>query len=418
MSKKNRRRTKAPARRTPTKRKATAKTSANAHWNRHSKIKTFYAPAKAKAPAPIATPLAPPAPVWDYVPPPERALGEYLKMLGTMRPHGTGAPDSFAKDWLTPLGAKRDACGNYLLAIGDAPVIWSSHIDTVHRKEGKQRLTYSNGLLRLHSEARKGDSNCLGADCTTGVWLMREMILARRPGLYIFHAGEERGGIGSSYIRDKTPHIVEGARACIAFDRRGTKSVITKQAWSRCCSDKFGQSLAAALDMGHELDDGGLFTDSANYTDLIGECSNLSVGYHGEHSNEESQEVDYLFALRESLLRLDTDSLVYERAAGEDDPEDRVTSYAYAYSESYGNRYRLENTAGGWASTLDGEDRYAAESSDRRLMRRIIEQNPSEVMSLLEDYGIGIDELADAVYERGGAIPSEINSRANLEKDY
>jgi hypothetical protein len=40
-------------------------------------------------------------------------------------------------------------------------------------------------------------SNCLGADCTTGVWLILEMIKANVPGVYVIHSDEEVGGKGA-----------------------------------------------------------------------------------------------------------------------------------------------------------------------------------------------------------------------------
>ena len=133
---------------------------------------------------------------------------------------------------------------------------------------------------------------------------MREMILARCPGLYVFHREEESGGHGSQWIADNNPGLVAGIVACIALDRKGTDSVITHQYGGRCASDAFAASMGKQF-KGFKSDDSGSFTDSANYTHLIPECTNLSVGYEGAHSESERLNLSHLLALRDQLLRFD-----------------------------------------------------------------------------------------------------------------
>jgi hypothetical protein len=141
--------------------------------------------------------------------------------------------------------------------------------------------------------------------------------MAGIPGLYIFHHGEERGGIGSDYIRSKTPELLDGIDFAIAFDRYGTTSIITHQGGTRCCSDEFSKSLSKALGGGYKEDRGGSFTDTAHYTGLVGECTNLAVGYMHQHSKGETQDVRYLLDLRKKLLAFDETKLVLKRKAGE-----------------------------------------------------------------------------------------------------
>ena len=38
-----------------------------------------------------------------------------------------------------------------------------------------------------------------------------------------------------------------------------------------------------------KTDTGGSFTDTANYTDIIPECTNLSCGYYNAHTQSEYQ---------------------------------------------------------------------------------------------------------------------------------
>src|ERR1017187_3144400 len=106
---------------------------------------------------------------------------ELLAMLTYMRPHGSDTERAFIERYITPTGAKPDTFGNLWLTVGDAPILWCSHTDTVHKLPGKQRVLYGAGVASVEG------SNCLGADCTTGVWLMLAMIRAKVSGTYIFH---------------------------------------------------------------------------------------------------------------------------------------------------------------------------------------------------------------------------------------
>jgi hypothetical protein len=56
-------------------------------------------------------------------------------------------------------------------------------------------------------------------------------------------------------------------------------------------------------------DDTGIFTDTANYTMHIPECTNVSCGYANEHSGSETLHMPTLMALRNQCLVLDWESL-------------------------------------------------------------------------------------------------------------
>ena len=264
-----------------------------------------------------------------------RALKDLLTMMKSCRPHDTKSTLDFAKKWLKPLGAKMDARGNWLLVVGDSKVVWSSHIDTVDWREGP-KLTVLNpttGVLSLSDKS--SNASCLGADCTTGVWIMREMAMAKVPGLYIWHEAEESGGQGSSHIANKTPEVLKGKVAAIAFDRKGFADIITEQAGGQCCSDEFAKALALQLPLtGFKPDPTGSFTDTANYTDLIPECTNLSVGYHSQHGKYETQNCIFAMMLRSAMLRFDEGKLVIKRKPGEG-----KRTYGSLYGGSYGGRY-------------------------------------------------------------------------------
>jgi len=253
------------------------------------------------------------------------AIAELLQMHTYRRPYDGKTVKKFCAKYLDTLpGISADKKGNRIVRIGTAPVLWSSHTDTVHKSDGSQKLLYGNGLLYLDE---KSDSNCLGADCTVGVWLMRQMILRNIPGLYIFHHGEEVGGIGSSYISDKTPELLTGIDYAIAFDRKGTTSVITHQ-FSRCASDTFGKALAAEIGPEFKCDDSGTFTDTANYTDLVPECTNISVGYFNQHTASECLDVSFAAYLLNRICALDVAALPVSRVAGTYDKESIYTGHA------------------------------------------------------------------------------------------
>lgn len=298
-----------------------------------------------------------------------------VSLLQYRRPAGSRTERQFIREHLSPLGLKTDKAGNLYKRIGkDSPVMWSCHTDTVHTKGGMQRLLVKDGIVTTASP----DSNCLGADDTAGIWLMSEMIRADVPGLYVFHRGEEIGGVGSTYIATRFPELLERTRFAIAFDRRGAGSIITHQG-SRCCSDAFADSLSDALGLGHAKDSTGTFTDTANYTELVGECTNVSAGYANEHHAIESLDTSYLITLRDALLSFDETRLVASRAPGEVDDEDWGV-FCGAHQEPRG-----------WQSNYDQ-------------ILAMCRDNPLEVADWLEEHGVSAFELSEAVLDRGGVI--------------
>ena len=277
-----------------------------------------------------------------------KALSDLLTMFSQCRPHDTKATLDFAVKWLKPLGAKIDARGNWTLRIGeDSKVIWSSHIDTVDWNEGPKStvLNHDTGVLRLSDKDKS--SSCLGADCTTGVWIMREMAKAKVPGLYIWHEAEESGGQGSSWITKNKPELLEGMQAAIAFDRKGFADIITDQAGGMCCSTEFAKALAKQLpSTGFKPDPTGSFTDTANYTDVIPECTNLSIGYFSQHGKNETQNVIFAMLLRAKMIRFDEAKLVIKRKPGEG-------------KHTYGGYYGMGYTGGYGLNDLGWEDGYS-----------------------------------------------------------
>lgn len=178
----------------------------------------------------------------------------------------------------------------------------------------------------------------LGADDKLGCYIMCRLIMNGTPGLYVFHIGEECGGVGSSHISEQTPEIVKGMNYCIAFDRYEYGHIITHQAGGRCCSDDFANGLAAKLNpllppkQQMAPNTGGSFTDSANYTKLIPECTNVSVSYKNQHTQREHFDlVWFRDVLMPALLTISWDDLPVAR-----DPKEEVSPFRR--SGYYGSR--------------------------------------------------------------------------------
>lgn len=299
-------------------------------------------------------------------------ISELLQMHTYARPHNSDMERAFCKKYLADLpGIYTDAANNYICQVGTDPtILWSSHTDTVHKVGARTKLTYGGAILSL-SEKEK-DAACLGADCTVGVWMMRQMILRGVPGLYVFHAGEECGGIGSTYIADKTPELLAQIDFAIALDRRGETSIVTHQFGGRCCSDLFARSLASQLGHGFEPDNGGTFTDTANYTGLVSECTNISVGYYGQHTRDEVLDVGFASTLLEVLCKMDQGALIAAR-----DPSVR---------ESYTDWW-----SGGY---IKPKGRYVDTSifnTGKSFMEEVTDlafENPDLLKEIFDDYGI------------------------------
>lgn len=329
----------------------------------------------------------------------ETQMKTLIEMLTYRRPAGSKTERKFIRKFIAPLGMQRDKYGNLYKRIGDAPVLWSCHTDTVHRQGGMQSVNIQNDWVSLPI---KTDSTCLGADDTTGVWLMCEMIRAEHPGLYVFHRAEECGGCGSSYIEKHTPELLNGINYAIALDRMGADSVITHQCY-RTCSDAFANALALKLGGQFTPDSGGVFTDTANYIDLIPECTNLSVGYYNQHTKLERQDLQFAAELRDKLLTLDVTGLPVARCV--------TDKTDYGWGKTYGHYYSDDNDAlgspyGERGSTTAWNDNRTttADYGPYTAMSDIIADHPKEVADILRSYGLSSVDLIEELRALGVSI--------------
>lgn len=269
-------------------------------------------------------------------------LSRLIALLSIKRPSGGEGEMAVAKAILTKYPDSdfyTDAKGDPLaitVKVGDSRTLLSCHLDTVHGRARATTIrpmrddTYSDPTNKVrHDPATNmlhADGDVLGADDGAGIWLLMEMIDANVAATFIFHFSEEVGGVGSSGMATHYGDFLQQFDRVVAFDRKGVHSIITHQSYTRGCSDEFADALADALSCDTYFfakDDTGVFTDSANYTDHIGEATNVSVGYYSEHTRDERLDLHYLFNLRDQCIALDWDSLPTKRLPGEQERVER-----------------------------------------------------------------------------------------------
>ncbi len=291
-----------------------------------------------------------------------------VEMMTYRRPEGSKTQRKFCRRFLEPTFGKPDAFGNYIHIIGDKPnLCFTAHHDTVHRQGGLQKLIVTNDVLSVSNNA---DSNCLGADCTTGIWLILGMIEHGIEGVYVIHAAEESGCQGSTSLVSYKPKWLDQLDAVISFDRYGQKSVITHQMGMRTASDTFAKSFASVVKMPLlQPDDGGSYTDSNEYADIVSECTNISVGYYNQHTKNEIQDLEYADDLLIALCQADWSGLVFER-----DPS--VVDDIWKGTDKYGYNY--------------GKDDENIDS-----LERLVIDYPTRVAEMLDQYGFTPQQLME-----------------------
>ena len=236
---------------------------------------------------------------------------KFLELTNRTYPHGTES-DLFH---LLPENLQTDEFGNKYLLLGHNPsTMFTCHLDTASSRVENIKHEISGDIIRTDGKT------ILGADDKAGCVILLHMIKNNVPGLYYFFLGEERGCVGSRQLAQKhSVEPIEHITKVISFDRRGTDSVITHQLGGRCCSEEFGRSLSDELNSNcrefkYENDPTGIYTDSAQFTEIYPECTNISVGYNYEHSHSEFQDIRHLELLGETVVKIDWENLPVVRS--------------------------------------------------------------------------------------------------------
>jgi hypothetical protein len=276
---------------------------------------------------------------------------KFIELTKKTYPHGS-EEEVFS---LLGRSLEKDEFGNLFIQVGESDVMFTSHLDTATSQKTSVKHVFEGDFIKTDG------TSILGADDKAGVTIMLYMIENNIPGLYYFFIGEEVGCIGSRKVSTKhKSQKIENITKVISFDRRGTGSVITFQAGSRCCSNEFGSALAKMLNdaeptFKYENDPTGVYTDSAQFVSIYPECTNISVGYYSEHTYNERQDIVHLEKLANACLKVDWTSLPVVR-----DPskyESRYNNYysGGTYSSVYNYSSRYYDT--------DDEDYYPASNS-------------------------------------------------------
>lgn len=256
----------------------------------------------------------------------------FIKLTSKTYPYGheDELVDEMTKCGIFPKNLEKDAHGNYFYKVGDSRTIFASHLDTACKESTSVVHVIEGNIIKTDGKS------ILGADDKAGVTIMLYMMIHNVPGLYYFFIGEEVGCIGSG-LASKYGDFKGKYDRIISFDRRDVDSVITFQSSTRCCSDKFADALAKELNksgLKYKKDDTGVYTDSAEFTDIIPECTNLSVGYYREHTHNESQDIKHLAELAKACLKVDWENLPTIRDMKK--TEYKSWSYSSNYSRTYG----------------------------------------------------------------------------------
>ena len=300
----------------------------------------------------------------------------FLKLTSKTYPHGSEdiIANEMVKLGYLPKDLCKDTHGNYFYKIGESRTIFASHLDTVSSKHEDVKHILDGETIRTDG------TTTLGADDKAGVSIMIWMMKHNIPGTYYFFIGEEVGCIGSG-LAAKYDEFQGLYDRIISFDRRGTTSIITHQSWARCCSDEFADAFCAELNKSDKLnyikDDGGVYTDSAEFVDLIPECTNVSVGYYSEHTKNENQDIRHLVNLASACLLVDWENLPTKRNPSIYEGKTYKSTYTSAYSTNsyptdwseYGSFYGSSWSRNGTKKNRDTEYYSDWEDSDEIMVR-------------------------------------------------
>lgn len=308
---------------------------------------------------------------------------------------------------------------------GGITTMFTSHTDTVHSKLGTYELEIEDEMASV-----KG-GGVLGADCGSGMYIMFRMIMAGKPGVYVFFAQEEMGRVGSEAYSlaeleellfpskiattascrgggGKDEGKITSIQRCISFDRKGYDNLITHQMGEPGLSRDFIDHFERNFPLAYKADDTGSFTDSYTFFGQIPECTNLSVGYFDQHSQRESQDLEFLELLVDACIEFDWESLPTKRDPAEYVPWDNTAwyygGYAAGSSKSYGKLLDpIDDDEDlfdlGLSAKASKPDSYGPAYKD---IYEYVYDNPEIAAEVLEAYGITLRDLLE--YERTGVL--------------
>lgn len=323
------------------------------------------------------------------------------RALSIKRPHNTVGTFQLTH-WLTthlPKGVHYsiDGAGNLHVDTrkqASNRTLFVAHVDTVHRVIGPNKI-------RKTADTWFASGAPLGADDGAGVAMLMHLLHGGVCAYYIFTQGEECGGLGATWLAENKQTLLSEFDRAIAFDRKGIDSVITYQGSGRCCSDEFANALADAFNVDERLmyspDDTGVYTDTAEFIRVIPECTNISIGYYSEHSENERLDIVHLHTLAERCLCVDWDALPTKR-----DPSVQEDAWSKWESQWFTNYSSYDRTKSSYQYTLTQDEidmAYALEDA------------------LEHDFSLLVELMAAAVYPEDARMAVKfINTQALSRK--
>lgn len=370
---------------------------------------------------------------------------DFLHTFQQCRPHGSRTEQLYVT-WLcgrireAGYEPEYDTFGNvWVITDATASTLFTSHTDTVHHYEGEQQVGYyterdSTMLMTM------GKPDLLGADDGTGCIMMLEMLRRGVRGTFAWFRGEEVGCVGSKAFAtsDLADYYLEGIERAVAFDRAGYADVVDIQRGAQCCSPEFADALSMALTTALPDEDllfapaRGVYTDTAELTGKVRECTNLSVGYFAQHTSNECQNLTFAKTLIDALVAVDWEALptVREFPHKFKPTWGKYGGYSYGYSSDYTEKTVTDEYAGSAQGTLLDEEEYDVDS-EKVVSDSIIDSVIDDIKYLIESSGAyplddtaayidaskawgDIFSLCDAIYAR------EANAQAVIKfaEDY
>ena len=224
-----------------------------------------------------------------------------------------------------PKGYKTDSVGNYYVEVGTSETLFTTHLDTYCKEYEKVNHVIEGDIIKTDG------TTILGGDNKLGMTILLYMIEQGIPGTYYFFLGEEpiiSGGLwGSQNALSSNTEFFKKFKRAVAFDRKQTGSVVTRQKARPCCSNEFAQALCDELTSNgveSKPDPNAYYTDTATFLDIIPECTNISAGGWNEHYKTEYVDISYAEKVAKAACKVDWENLPTERKAVYFTPKYRI----------------------------------------------------------------------------------------------
>ena len=229
----------------------------------------------------------------------------------------------------------------YILVIGDAPVMLVAHLDTVHKEKVKNICRSDDGNILMSPQGIGGDDRC-------GVYALLSVYDQSlvKPWL-LFTCDEEVGGIGASAFCDDyrdgvLPDMID-LKCIIEVDRKGQYDAVYYD-----CDNKDFEDYITEKGYVTEF---GTFSDISYIAPELGVAAvNLSSGYYNAHTLHEYINLEHLNHTISVICEVVQEALDEEFPAYEyveetykwgNDLEIYLRKYSNLSSQSSG--YRLKN---------------------------------------------------------------------------